>query len=168
MNVSLDIGDDVTVTPAVQRLVALGIEHEVLEYVHDPANRHFGEEAAQQLRLNEDQVMKTLIVLADDAEVCAVVPVSAQLSLKQCAAAIGAKRAVMCPPERAERVTGYLVGGISPVGQKRQLHTIVDETAQLFDKVYVSGGRRGLDISLRPDDLLRATNAMYADIAAFS
>ncbi|MEC6987486.1 MAG: aminoacyl-tRNA deacylase, partial [Actinomycetota bacterium] len=112
-----------------------------------------------------DQVFKTLIVLSGEEEMCAVVPVSGQLSLKLFAQAVGAKRTEMCPPDRAERSTGYLVGGISPIAQRRRLRTVIDETAQLYDEIYVSGGRRGLDVAIDPNDLAFLTDATFADIA---
>jgi Cys-tRNA(Pro)/Cys-tRNA(Cys) deacylase len=159
------------VTPAVVRLESLGIAHRVLEYVHDPANRAFGLEAAERLGLDPDRVFKTLIVVVDapgpgwPSAACAVVPVSMHLSLKAMASAVGAKRVAMSAPAEAERLTGFLVGGISPVGQRRQLPTVIDETALLFDEVFVSGGRRGLDLGLAPTDLATATGAAFGDIA---
>lgn len=158
-------------TPAVVRLDSLGLVHRVLEYHHDPTNRSFGLEAAEQLGLDPDRVFKTLIVAVDapvDPRVvaaCAVVPVSMHLSLKAMAGELSVKRAAMCPPEAAERLTGYLVGGISPIGQRRGLPTVIDETALLFDEIFVSGGRRGLDIAIAPSDLAAATGGRFADIA---
>lgn len=158
-------------TPAVVRLDSLGLDHRVLEYHHDPANRSFGLEAAEQLGLDPDRVFKTLIVIVEApadprlAAACAVVPVSMHLSLKAMAAELSVKRVAMCPAEEAERLTGYLVGGISPIGQRRALTTVIDETALLFDEIFVSGGRRGLDIGLTPVDLAAATGGRFADIA---
>lgn len=159
------VGDDVIVTPAVQRLELLAITHRLYEYDHDPARGDFGIEAAEVLGIDPDRVFKTLIVIGDGVEACAVVPVSGRLSTKAMATALGVRRVEMCPPERAERVTGYVVGGISPIAQKRPLAVVIDETAQLFDEVCVSGGRRGLDVGLAPDDLLAATGGQYAAIA---
>jgi len=105
-----------------------------------------------------------LVADADGALVVAVVPVSGQLDLKALAAAVGAKRAVMADPKAAERKTGYVLGGISPIGQKTRLRTVIDETAELFDTVFVSGGRRGLDLELSPADLLSVTGATLAPI----
>jgi Cys-tRNA(Pro)/Cys-tRNA(Cys) deacylase len=153
-------------TPAVQLMTDRLITFRVCEYEHDPANKNFGLEAAEALGLDPDQVFKTLIVIAGDEEMCAVVPVSGQLSLKLFANAVGVKRVEMCPPARAERATGYLVGGISPIGQRRQLVTVIDETAQLYDEVFVSGGRRGLDVALAPEDLSRIVGGSFAAIAA--
>lgn len=152
-------------TPAVQLLAERKISFRLCEYDHDPANSNFGLEAANELGLDPDQVFKTLIVVAGGDEMCAIVPVSGQLSLKAFANAVGVKRVEMCPPERAQRATGYLVGGISPIGQRRSLVTVIDETAQLYDEVFVSGGRRGLDVAVGPDDLMVVTGGMFADIA---
>lgn len=159
------VGDDVIVTPAVQRLESLAIAHRLYEYDHDPARGDFGIEAAEVLGIDPDRVFKTLIVIGDGVEACAVVPVSGRLSTKAMAAALGVRRVEMCPPDRAQRVTGYVVGGISPIAQKRTLAVVIDETAQLFDEVCVSGGRRGLDVGLAPDDLLAVTGGQYAAIA---
>jgi Cys-tRNA(Pro)/Cys-tRNA(Cys) deacylase len=152
-------------TPAVQLLAERKISFRLCEYDHDPANSNFGLEAENELGLDPDQVFKTLIVVAGGDEMCAIVPVSGQLSLKAFANAVGVKRVEMCPPERAQRATGYLVGGISPIAQRRSLVTVIDETAQLYDEVFVSGGRRGLDVAVGPDDLMVVTGGMFADIA---
>ena len=152
-------------TPAMQLLAERKISFRLCEYDHDPANSNFGLEAANELGLDPDEVFKTLIVVAGGDEMCAIVPVSGQLSLKAFANAVGVKRVEMCPPERAQRATGYLVGGISPIAQRRSLVTVIDETAQLYDEVFVSGGRRGLDVAVGPDDLMVVTGGMFADIA---
>ncbi len=154
------------VTPAVVALDAAGIPYTIHEYERGEDLRDFGREAAEQLGLDHDQVFKTLVVVADDELIVAVVPVSCQLSMKRVAAAVGAKRAVMCEPARAERSSGYIVGGISPIGQRKPLRTVVDESAELFDVVYVSGGRRGLDIGLAPSDLVDVLDAVVAPITA--
>lgn len=153
-------------TPAVKLMTSTSIAFRLCEYDHGRANSNFGLEAADLLGLDPDQVFKTLIVLAGEEEMCAVVPVSGQLSLKLFAQAVGAKRTEMCPPDRAERSTGYLVGGISPIAQRRRLTTVIDETAQSYDEIYVSGGRRGLDIAVGPNDLAFLTDATFADIAS--
>jgi len=154
------------VTPAVDALEAAGIAFSVHEYVHDPAVKNFGLEAATALGLDPDQVFKTLLVTADGGQAVAIVPVSCTLSLKAVGAALGRKRVEMCDPAVAQRVTGYVLGGISPFGQRKQLPTVVDETCELFDTVYVSGGRRGLDLGVAPADLVRVLGAVLADIAA--
>jgi Cys-tRNA(Pro)/Cys-tRNA(Cys) deacylase len=153
-------------TPAVVALEAAGISFTVHEYERGEELRDFGREAAEALDLDPDQVFKTLVVVADDELVVAVVPVSCQLSMKRLAAAVGAKRAVMCDAARAERATGYIVGGISPIGQRRPLRTVIDETAELFGTVYVSGGRRGMDIGLAPADLIAVLAAVVAPVTA--
>jgi Cys-tRNA(Pro)/Cys-tRNA(Cys) deacylase len=154
------------VTPAVLALEAAGIAFTVHEYDRGDDLRDFGREAADALGLDHDQVFKTLVVAADDELVVVVIPVSCQLSMKLVAAAVGAKRAAMCDPARAERSSGYVVGGISPIGQRRPLRTVIDETAELFDVVYVSGGRRGMDVGLAPDDLVALLGATVAPITA--
>jgi len=152
-------------TPATVALAAAGVAFTTHAYDHDPAAPSYGLEAAQALGLPADQVFKTLLAAVDGSLVVAVVPVAGKLDLKALAAAVGGKRAEMADPKAAERVTGYVVGGISPLGQKKPLPTVVDESAQLFDVVYVSGGRRGLDLGLAPDDLVALTQATTADIA---
>lgn len=154
------------VTPAVVALDAAGIAYTIHEYERGEDLRDFGREAAVALGLDHDQVFKTLVVVADDELVVAVVPVSCQLSMKRVAAAVGAKKAVMCDPARAERSSGYIVGGISPIGQRKPLRTVVDESAELFDVVYVSGGKRGMDIGLAPGDMVNVLDAVVAPITA--
>lgn len=153
-------------TPAVLALEAASIEFSIHEYERGDDLRDFGREAAEALDLDPDQVFKTLVVLADTELVVAVVPVSCQLSMKRTAAAIGAKKVVMSDPAVAERSSGYIVGGISPIGQRKRLRTVVDESAELFDTIYVSGGRRGMDIGLAPSDLVAVTAAVVAPITA--
>lgn len=152
-------------TPATAALASAGIPFTEHAYAHDPANRDFGMEAATALGLDPDQVFKTLLVDVDGRLVVGIVPVTGKLDLKSLAAAVGGKRAAMADPTLAERRTGYVVGGISPIGQKTRHETVLDETAELWDVVYVSGGRRGFDLGLAPADLIRATGAVVADIA---
>jgi Cys-tRNA(Pro)/Cys-tRNA(Cys) deacylase len=133
--------------------------------VHDPAVTDFGREAADALGVEPDRVFKTLLADVDGRLVVGIVPVSGKLDLKALAAAAGGKKAVMADAALAERRTGYIVGGISPIGQKTRHETVLDETAELWDTVFVSGGRRGLDLELTPADLIRATSAVVADIA---
>lgn len=152
-------------TPATAALTAAGVEFTVHPYDHDPAAPSYGDEAAEVLGLPPEQVFKTLLVDTGSGLAVAVVPVAGSLDLKAVASALGVKKVAMADPSAAERATGMVVGGISPVGQKRALPTVVDETAHLFDVVYVSGGRRGLDVGLSPDDLVRLTSATVADIA---
>ncbi|QKE84752.1 Cys-tRNA(Pro) deacylase [Arthrobacter sp. NEB 688] len=151
-------------TPATVALTAAGVAFSQHPYDHDPAAPSYGLEAAHVLGLPAEQVFKTLLVDTGAGLAVAVVPVSGQLDLKAMAGALGVKRVTMADPAAAERSTGYVVGGISPVGQKRPLPTVVDESAELFEVVYVSGGRRGLDLGLAPGDLVRVTGATLADI----
>jgi Cys-tRNA(Pro)/Cys-tRNA(Cys) deacylase len=151
-------------TPATVALVRAGIAFTVHTYEHDPAADSFGLEAATVLGLDPAQVFKTLLVSVDGRLVVAVVPVAGRLDLKAVAAAVGGKKAVMADPAAAERATGYVVGGISPIGQKRPHPTVVDDSALAFATVYVSGGRRGLDLGLSPADLVALTSATVAPV----
>ncbi len=153
-------------TPAIASLEAAGVAFTVHEYHHQPGGRDFGREAADALGVHPDRVFKTLLVADGEIVAVAIVPVSAQLSLKAAGRALGLKRLAMCEPERARRVTGYVLGGISPFGQRRRLPTVVDETGQLYDEIYVSGGRRGVDVGVAPADLIRLLDATTADITA--
>ena len=151
-------------TPATVALTEAGIAFSTHAYEHDPAAPSYGLEASQVLGLPPEQVFKTLLADVDGELVVAIVPVAGMLDLKALAAATGGKKAEMADPRLAERTTGYVVGGISPLGQRKRLRTVLDETAILHDTVYVSGGRRGLDLGLSPDDLLALTRATTADI----
>jgi Cys-tRNA(Pro)/Cys-tRNA(Cys) deacylase len=152
-------------TPATLALQAAGIPFVAHPYDHDPANTNFGQEAADVLGVEGDCVFKTLMTDVDGALVVAIVPVTAKLDLKALAAVVDGKKAEMADPRLAERRTGYIVGGISPIGQKIVHPTVLDETAELYDSVFISGGRRGLDIELSPADLVRITGALVAPIA---
>lgn len=145
--------------------MAAGIPFVAHAYEHDPANTNFGLEAASALDLDPEQVFKTLLADVDGSLVVGIVPVTGKLDLKALAAAVGGKKAEMADPKLAERRTGYVVGGISPIGQKMAHPTVLDETAELFDTIFVSGGRRGLDLELAPADLVRITNGTIAAIA---
>ncbi|MAT05996.1 MAG: Cys-tRNA(Pro) deacylase [Acidimicrobiaceae bacterium] len=153
-------------TPAISELDAAGIDYTVHEYTHDGDLHDFGIEAADKLGLDPDQVFKTLLVTADGEQAVAIVPVSGKLALKAVGRALGAKRVEMCDPTVAERITGYVRGGISPFGQKKRLPTVIDEMATVFEVIYVSGGKRGLDLGVAPDDLVGHLDAVVADIAA--
>ncbi|MFM6974640.1 MAG: Cys-tRNA(Pro) deacylase [Agromyces sp.] len=152
-------------TPAILRCEAAGVAFQVHEYHHDPSVRSFGTEAAERLNLDPEQVFKTLITSIDGHLAVAVVPVSGMLDLKALAAALGGKKAELADSALSERKTGYIVGGISPIGQKTALPTCIDETAQLYDTIFVSGGARGLDIELAPADLAALTQGKFAAIA---
>ncbi|NPC95366.1 Cys-tRNA(Pro) deacylase [Nocardioides sp. zg-DK7169] len=151
-------------TPATVALTRAGIAFTLHPYEHDPRAESFGLEAAAALGLDPAQVFKTLLAEVDGTLAVAVVPVSGQLDLKALARALGGSRATMAAPAAAERATGYVVGGISPIGQRRAHPTVVDESALEHPVVYVSGGRRGLDLGLAPDDLVRVTDAVTAPI----
>ncbi len=138
--------------------------HELLPYEHDPRTTSYGVEAAQALGVDPRQVFKTLLAAVDGDLVVAVVPVSGSLDLKALAAAVGGKRAQLADRAEAERSTGYVVGGVSPIAQRRRLPTIVDASADGFERVHVSAGRRGLDVALAPADLVRLTGATVAPI----
>jgi Cys-tRNA(Pro)/Cys-tRNA(Cys) deacylase len=153
-----------TGTPATIALAAAGIAFTPHAYEHDPANTNYGLEAATALDLDPGQVFKTLLADVDGALVVAIVPVTGKLDLKALAAAVGGKKAEMADPAVAQRKTGYVVGGISPIGQKTAHRTVLDETAELYDTVYVSGGRRGFDVELAPADLLAITGGEIAAI----
>ncbi|MGA8980580.1 MAG: Cys-tRNA(Pro) deacylase [Pedococcus sp.] len=152
-------------TPATTALTRLGLSFGVHPYDHDPAAASYGLEAAAALSVPPRQVFKTLLVEGDRGLAVALVPVDRTLDLKSVAAALGVKKVAMADPAVAERSTGYVVGGISPLGQKKALPTVVDRSATDFDLVYVSGGHRGLDLSLSPADLVTATRATVAAIA---
>ena len=154
-----------TGTPATSLLTKAGVMFNEHEYQHDPGATSFGLEAATKLGFDPAQVFKTLIASVDDYFAVAIVPVDQQVSLKSLARALGAKRANMADPNQAARMTGYVVGGISPLGQKKLLPTVIAESAQLFETILVSGGRRGFDIELSPIDLAELLSAQFADIA---
>lgn len=153
-------------TPAVTALTAAGVDHTLHPYEHDPASDvGYGLEAAAAIGVPPPQVFKTLCVQVDGKLAMGVVPVDCTLDLKAMAAALGAKKATMASPHDAERATGYVVGGISPIGGKTRLPLVLDSSAVEFTTVYVSGGRRGLDIGLAPADLLAVTGGSTASIA---
>ncbi|MDT0445029.1 Cys-tRNA(Pro) deacylase [Streptomyces johnsoniae] len=152
-------------TPATVAATRAGIPFRVHAYAHDPAAASYGEEAAEALGSDPRRVLKTLVAEVDGALTVAVVPVSASLGLKALAAAVGGKRAAMADPATAERTTGYVRGGISPLGQRKRLPTVVDSSAAGHETVFVSAGRRGLEIELSPADLVTLTGARTAPIA---
>ena len=147
-------------TPATVALARAGIEFRLHEYAHDPRAESYGLEAAEALGLDPARVFKTLMATVDGRLATAVVPVSGQLDLKALARALGASRAAMADVVAAERATGYVAGGISPVGQRRPHPTVLDSTALDHPSVFVSAGRRGLDLEIAPADLVRITEAI--------
>ena len=155
-----------TGTPATKLLTTAGVNFIEHEYSHDPNSTSFGLEAAEKLGVDPNRVFKTLVSNVDDSFAVAIVPVNQQVSLKSLSRTLGAKRATMADPAHAARLTGYVVGGISPLGQKRLLTTVIDESALLFETILVSGGRRGFDIELSPLDLAELISATFAEIAS--
>lgn len=151
-------------TPATLALTAAGVGFTVHPYTHDPRATSYGLEAAEALGVVPDRVFKTLMATVDGTLVVAVVPVSGQLDLKALARSTGGSRAVMAEQAAAERATGYVAGGISPIGQKRSHPTVLDASALLHPTIYVSAGRRGLDLEIAPTDLLAITTAVVAPI----
>ena len=149
-------------TPATVALTQAKVDFTVHSYDHDPAAPSYGTEAADAMGVTPQRVFKTLLADVDGRLTVAVVPVSGQLDLKALAAAVGGKRAAMADPAAAERTTGYVLGGISPLGQRKKLPTVIDQSALEFETVFCSGGRRGLEIELAPADLVRLTSALTA------
>ncbi|GAB4083410.1 Cys-tRNA(Pro) deacylase [Myceligenerans cantabricum] len=152
-------------TPAVVALEKGGVAHTLHAYEHDATRGDYGAEAVDALGFPADRVFKTLLADVDGALVVGIVPVYRKLDLKALARAVGGKKAAMADVARAERATGYVAGGISPLGQKQRHTTVLDESAEAFDAVYVSGGRRGLDVGLAPQDLLALTDGTTGPIA---
>jgi Cys-tRNA(Pro)/Cys-tRNA(Cys) deacylase len=150
---------------ATTLLTRRGIAYTVHTYDHDPRHGSYGAEAAQAMGVPSARVFKTLVADVDGALTVGVVPVAAQLDLKALAAAVGGKKAAMADVAAAERATGYVAGGISPLGQRRRLRVVVDATALEFPTVFCSGGRRGLELELAPGDLVRAADATVAPIS---
>ena len=154
-------------TPATAAVAKAKVEHRIHEYRHDPAAPSYGLEAAEQLGVDPAGVFKTLVAEVDGRLTVAVVPVAAQLNLKALAAAAGGRKATMAEPADAERATGYVVGGISPLGHRKRLPVYLDASMQDRPTVLVSAGRRGLELELAPADLARLAGAEFADLAAF-
>lgn len=153
-------------TPATALLRRDGAPHQLHSYLHDPRADSYGLEAATALGIEAERCFKTLVARVDGALAVGVVPVTGTLELKRLAALLGGKRATMADPHEAERATGYVVGGISPLGQRRRLPLVLDASARRHMTIFVSGGRRGLEIELAPADLLRLSSGRYGDIAA--
>jgi Cys-tRNA(Pro)/Cys-tRNA(Cys) deacylase len=154
-----------TGTPATALLTKAKIAFTLHPYDHDPRAEAYGDEAAAALGVDPGRIFKTLIAMIDGKLVCAVVPVAGRLDVKALAAAVGGKRGGMAEPAAAARATGYVVGGISPLGQRTKLPIVVDASAAGFDTIYVSAGKRGLQVELRPDDLVKVTGGRLAAIA---
>jgi Cys-tRNA(Pro)/Cys-tRNA(Cys) deacylase len=154
-------------TPAINLLKKNKCDFKIHKYDHDPACTDFGDEAVEKLGLDAKQVYKTLLVELSPKElVVCVLPVSNQLSLKEVASAFDVKKAVMANKDEAQKVTGYLLGGISPLGQKKLLRTVLDESVKFFETIFISGGKRGLDIEVKPQDLEKLLKAKIRKITA--
>ena len=152
-------------TPAINLLRKSKVPHSIHEYEHEASSESFGLEAAEKLGIDPERVFKTLVVNLDKGQMAVgVVAVSSMLNMKRMAKACGAKKAAMASPAEVQRATGYVLGGVSPLGQKRRLKTIVDSSASDFETIFVSAGRRGMDIELNPGDLVRLLNATHASI----
>ena len=152
-------------TPAINAVKKKKVTYKVHQYTHDPSHDSYGKEAAEKLGIAEERVYKTLVVQLDKGSLTvAIIPVSSMLSMKQIAKAAGAKKAAMADKEQVERSTGYILGGVSPLGQKKRLVTVIDSSAKAFPTIFVSAGRRGLDIELNPADLAALTSASFAEI----
>ena len=152
-------------TPGINVAKRAKVAHKIHEYVHDASSESYGLEAAEKLGVSPDRVFKTLVVTLDGKDMAVgVLPVSAMLSMKLIAKAAGAKKAVMAAPADVERSTGYVLGGVSPLGQKKRLKTIIDASAKSHATIYISAGRRGLEIELSPEDLATLVGATFADI----
>ncbi len=153
-------------TPAINAAKKAGVHFTVHEYEHDPGTTAFGEEVVEKLGQDPGRVLKTLVAAVEGRGLAVgIVPVDTSLDLKALAAALGGKRATMADVAEAERATGYVAGGISPLGQRKRLPAVVDETALAWETVYVSAGRRGLQLELAPGDLVRLAGARVAAIA---
>jgi Cys-tRNA(Pro)/Cys-tRNA(Cys) deacylase len=152
-------------TPAIIIARKNNIIHMIHEYSHDPGIESYGLEAAEKLKVDAARVFKTLVVSLDNKElVVGVIPVSSMLSMKSIAKAAGGKKAMMAAPAEVERSSGYVLGGVSPLGQKKQLRTIIDSSAENYDTVFCSAGRRGLEIELNPGDLRKLLNGVFASL----
>ncbi|ODT79655.1 MAG: aminoacyl-tRNA deacylase [Pelagibacterium sp. SCN 64-44] len=151
-------------TPATLALTKAGIPFTLGTYEYDPNAERVGLQAAEALGVAPGEVFKTLMAELDGKPVCAIVPSDEEVNMKKLAAALGGKSAHMMKPDAAERLTGYKVGGISPLGQRKPVPTALDELAQLYDEIFLNGGQRGLQIRIRPDDLVRALGCVTADL----
>lgn len=149
-------------TPGIQAAKKAGVAHHIHEYEHNPASAGYGDEAAEKLEVDAARIFKTLVVAVDGkALAVGVVPVTSMLSMKLIAKAAGGKKASMANPQEVQRRTGYVLGGVSALGQKSRLKTFIDHSALAFDTIYISAGRRGLEIELSPTDLATLTGGQF-------
>lgn len=156
---------ELIMTPGINAARKANIDYKVHDYPHDPASASYGNEAAEKLGIAPGRVFKTLVVAVDGKELAVgVVPVTAMLNLKQIAKAAHGKRAAMADRQHVQRSTGYVPGGVSPLGQKKPLQTFIDDSAETYDTIFVSAGRRGLEIELSPRDLARLTDAHFVPL----
>ena len=152
-------------TPAINIAKKANIIYKIHEYSHETSNESYGLEASEKMGVDKTRVFKTIVIILDSKEFAVgIIPVSSMLSMKLIAKALKVKKANMATPDDVQRSTGYVIGGVSPFGQKKRLKTIIDSSAQNFTSIYVSAGRRGLEIELHPDDLKKLTNATFADV----
>ncbi|KKB76460.1 prolyl-tRNA synthetase [Devosia soli] len=151
-------------TPATQALIKAGINFTLAHYDYDPNAERVGLQAAEAMGVSPGEVFKTLMAELDGKPVCAIVPSDEEVNMKKLAAALGGKSAHMMKPADAERLTGYKVGGISPLGQRKPVPTALDEMAELYEEIFLNGGQRGLQIRIRPADLITALDCAVADL----
>ena len=151
-------------TPATQALTRANIAFSLAHYEYDPHAERVGLQAAEAMGVSAAEVFKTLMVELDGKPACAIIPSDEELNMKKLAAALGGKSAQMMKPADAERLTGYKVGGISPLGQRKAVPTALDELATLYDEIFLNGGQRGLQIRIRPADLITALDCVVADL----
>lgn len=152
-------------TPATVALDRATVSYRLHSYRHNSRNQAYGDEAAAALGIDPNRIFKTLIASADGRLACAVVPVAAKLDLRALAVVLGAKRAELADPTKAQRATGYVLGGISPFGHRSPMSVVVDDSVSDFESVFVSGGKRGLQVEVSPDDLCRVTGAIRAPLS---
>lgn len=153
-------------TPAVRLVKKAGIRYRLHEYKHDPKAASYGNEAVEKLGLDKAQVFKTLVIENSDGQLAVMIlPVAKNLSLKKGATACGSKKITMADKNRVQKTTGYVLGGVSPLGQKKPLPTFIDSSARISDTIFISGGKRGLEIELAPDDLADLLGASFKDLS---
>jgi len=154
-------------TPAIDSVKKAKIEYKIHEYEHDPSNQAYGDEASDKMGIAKERIFKTLVVSLGEKEFgVGLVPVSSQLNLKQIAKALGSKKAAMAQAADVERITGYVLGGVSPLGQKKRLKMVIDSSAMQFSTIFISAGRRGLELEFQPEDLRQLTSAVVGDICS--